>query len=230
MCNSQKGPCKDRRVRQALNYALDIDKIIDKIKDGAATPLNGYLTSHHFGYNPETPVYSYDPEKARSLLAEAGYADGLKLVIDIPSEMPDEAPQLTRMMKEQFKQVGITVEIIEHQDRAAYSEMVREKKINDACCFDSSPRSTFRILREKIQSTLQGPWWQGYENKQVNSLIKQAQATFSDTERQKIYRQIYTIIRDDAPWIFLYNPTRFWGVSATMKDWKPRKDGLLLFF
>ena len=187
------------------------------------------MTPHHFGYNPEVTAYPYDPEKARSLLAEAGYSDGLKLVFDIPSVMPDEAPLLTQMMVEQFKQVGISVEVKEHKDRAAYAEMVRNKNINDACCFDSSPRSTYRVLREKIQSTLRGPWWQGYENKEVNSLIKQAEATVNDTERQKIYRKIYTIIRDDAPWIFLYRPTRFWVVRSTMKDWKLRTDGLLIF-
>jgi peptide/nickel transport system substrate-binding protein len=229
MCNSQKGPCSDRRVRQALNYALDINTIIKEVKHGAATPLNGYLTPHHFGYNPETPVYPYDPEKACSLLVAAGYGDGLELVLDIPSVMPDEAPQLAQIMTEQFKQVGISVKVIEHKDRAAYSEMVRDKKINHACCFDSSPRSTYRVLREKIQSTLRGPWWQGYENKEVNVLIKQAETTFDDIERQKIYQQIYTLIRDDAPWIFLYRPTHYWGVRSTMKDWTLRTDGLLIF-
>ena len=229
MCNAQRGPCQDRRVRQALNYALDKNAIIEDIKHGASTPLNGYLTPHHFGYNPETPAYPYDPEKARSLLAEAGYGDGLELVFDIPSIMPDEAPQLAQMMAEQFKHVGISLKIIEHKDRAAYSEMVRDKKINDACCFDSSPRSTYRVLREKIQSTLRGPWWQGYENTEVNSLINQAEATINNGERQKIYRKIYTIIRDDAPWIFLYSPTRYWGVKSTMKNWKLRTDGLLIF-
>ena len=229
MCNSQKGPCTDRRVRQALNYAIDLNGLIKEIKQGAATPLNGYLTAHHFGYNPETPVYPFDPEKARSLLVEAGYSDGLELVFDIPAAMPDEAPLLAQMMAEQFKQVGITLEIVEHEDRAAYSEMVRDKKIHDACCFDSSPRSTYRVLREKIQSTLQGPWWQGYENKEVNALIKQAEATFDNTERQIIYREIYTKIHDDAPWIFLYSPNRYYGVRSTMKDWKLRSDGLLIF-
>jgi peptide/nickel transport system substrate-binding protein len=229
MLNALEGPCRDRRVRQALNYALDVDKIIKEIKQGAATPLNGYLTPHHLGYNPGTPVYPYDPEKAKSLLAEAGYEDGLELIFDIPSIMPDEAPALAEMMAEQYRQVGISVKIVEHQDRTAYSQMVRNKNINDACCFDSSPRSTYRVLREKLQSTLEGPWWQGYENNEVNGLIKQAERTFNVEERQKIYRQIYTIVRDDAPWIFLYRPTRYWGVKSTMKDWTPRPDGLLIF-
>lgn len=229
MCNSQKGACEDKRVRKALNYALDVDKIITEIKQGAASPLNGYLTAHHYGYNPDTPVYPFDPERARSLLSEAGYSEGLDLIFDIPSGMPDEAPQLAQKMKEQYERVGISVEIVVHQDRAAYSEMVRDKNIHDACCFDSSPRSTYRVLREKLQSTLRGPWWQGYENVEVNSLIKQAEATFNNTERQKIYRQIYTIVRDDAPWIFLYRPTRYYGVNSTLRDWTLRSDGLLIF-
>ena len=230
MLNSQEGPCQDPRVRQALNYALDVDAIIDEIKQGAATRLSGYLTPQHFGYNPETPVYPHDPDKARQLLADAGYADGLNLVFDFPSVLPDEAPALTRMMVEQYERVGISVEIVEHQDRPAYAEMVREKNIHDACAFDSSPRSTYRVLREKLQSTLRGPWWQGYENEHVNELIVQAQATVDDTQRQKIYQEIYSTVRDDAPWIFLYNPTNYWGVGSALAGWSPRTDGLILLF
>ncbi len=229
MLNALEGPARDQRVRQALNHALDVDAIIAEIKDGAAKRLNGYLTPHHLGYNPDTPVYPYDPDVARRLLAEAGYEEGLTLVFDIPSTMPDEAPDLARMMADQYSRVGITLEIVEHEDRAAYSEMVREKKINDGAAFDSSPRSTYRVLREKLHSGLRGPWWEGYENEEVNALIEQAQATVSDAERQAIYRRIYTMVRDDAPWIFLYRPTRYWGVSSAMPDWKPRADGLLVF-
>jgi peptide/nickel transport system substrate-binding protein len=229
MANAFEGPLTDRRVRQALNYAVDVDEIIAEIKDGAAKPLNGYLTPHHFGYDPETPVYPYDPDQARSLLAEAGYADGLELTFDIPAGMPDEAPRLARMMAEQLGRVGIDVEIVEHGDRAAYSEMVREKRIHDAAAFDSSPRSTFRVLREKIHSGLRGPWWEGYTNEEVDALIDEAQGTFSDADRQALYRRIYRMVRDDAPWIFLYRPTRYWGVAQSLEDWEPRADGLLIF-
>ena len=229
MLNAFEGACTDRRVRQALNHALDVDAIIAGIMPGAAARLNGYLTPHHFGHDPETPPYSHDPAKARELLAEAGYSNGLKLVFDIPSTMPDEAPRLAALMREQLAAAGIALEIVEHADRAAYSEMVRDKKIHDACCFDSSPRSTFRVLREKLQSKLRGPWWQGYANPEVDTLIARAQATLADGERQAIYRKIYRIVRDDAPWIFLYRPTSFWGTGPRMAAWSPRPDGLLLF-
>jgi peptide/nickel transport system substrate-binding protein len=229
MINALEGPGRDRRVRQALNYAVDVDEIIEEIKKGAARPLNGYLTPHHFGYNPDTPPYPHDPEKARQLLADAGYGGGLDLVFDIPSEMPDEAPELARLMAEQYARIGVNLAIVEHEDRAAYSEMVREKRINDAACFDSSPRSTFRVLREKLHSGLRGPWWEGYRNERVDGLVEDAQRTISDTERQAIYREIYSIVRDDAPWIFLYSPIRYWAVSPLLPDWGPRADGLLIF-
>jgi peptide/nickel transport system substrate-binding protein len=229
MANAQEGPCTDRRVRRALNYAVDVDQIIAEVVGGAAKPLNGFLTPHHFGHDPDTPPYPYDPEEARRLLAEAGYPDGLTLVFDIPSSMPDEAPALASLMAEQFSRVGITLEIVEHEDRAAYSEMVREKRINDAAAFDSSPRSTYRVLREKIHSGLAGPWWEGYRNPEVDSLIEEAERTFSTADRQATYRRIYRLIRDDAPWIFLYRPTRYWAAGPAMAGWEPRADGLLIF-
>ena len=228
MLNAQQGPCKDHRVRQALNYALDVDAIIADVVKGAAARLNGYLTPHHFGYDPETPVYPHDPDRARRLLAEAGYGKGLTLTFDIPSTMPDEAPALARLMAEQYRKVDITVKIVEHGDRAAYSEMVRAKKIHDGCAFDSSPRSTFRVLREKLHSGLRGPWWEGYANPQVDALIARAQATVADGERQRIYREIYAIVRNDAPWVFLYRPTNYWGARETVSGWTPRADGLIL--
>ena len=229
MLNALEGPCRDPRVRQALNYALDVDALIESIKRGAASRLNGYLTPLHFGYDPDTPVYPHDPEKARSLLAESGYPDGLSLVFDIPTTMPDEAPALARAMVEQYERVGISVEIVEHEDRPGYSQMVRAKEIGDACAFDSSPRSSFRVLREKLQSTRRGPWWEGYANPEVDERIDRAQTIVSDSERQAIYREIYAIVRDDAPWIFLYDPTSYWGAGPAMIGWTPSADGLVRF-
>jgi peptide/nickel transport system substrate-binding protein len=228
MINALEGPGRDRRVRQALNHALDVEAIISEITGGAAEPLNGYLTPIHFGYDPDTPPYAHDPEAAGRLLAEAGYPDGLTLVFDIPRTMPDEMPALARMMAEQYAEVGITLEVVEHQDRPGYSQMVRAKQIADAAGFDSSPRSTYRVLREKIHSGLRGPWWEGYQNEEVDALIEEAQATVSDAERRAIYRRIYALVRDDAPWIFLYNPTLYWG-SGPSVEWTPRVDGLLVF-
>jgi peptide/nickel transport system substrate-binding protein len=227
MCNLQSGVCTDRRVRQALNYALDVPELIETVMEGAARPLNGPLTYLHFGNDPSAPPYPHDPEKARALLAEAGYADGLHLVLDVPTILPDEAPHLARRMAKQYAEVGIVTEIKEFTDRPGYADMVRAKQIDDACCFDSSPLSTYRVLHEKFHSGVRGPWWQGYSNPEVDALIDQAQATADNARRRDLYRRAYRMIRDDAPWIFLYSPTYSWGVGPRVRGWTAGNDGLI---
>ena len=227
MCNALEGVCTDPRVRQALNYGINMKEIIEQVKGGAATPLTGFLTPHHFGFDPDTQAYPYDTFRAVSLLREAGYRDGLELTVDIPSAMPDEAPQLAEMMTEYYSKIGVTMNTVVHRDRAAYAEMVRDKKIHDVCCFDSSPLSTFRVLREKIHSRHKGPWWQGYHNPEVNTLIERAQRIPDQTQRSSIYKQIYRKITEDAPWIFLYRPTNYWGVNKKLETWKPNYDGTI---
>ena len=227
LCNARSGVCADKRVRQALNYALDVPQIVQEVKGGAARPLNGPLTPRHFGYDPLTRPYSYDPDKARSLLAEAGYAGGLDLILDVPTVHPDEAFSLAQQLAEQYAQIGITTQIKTFSDRPAYAEMVKSKQIHDACCFDSSPLSTFRCLREKFHSGMAGPWWQGYSNPQVDALLEQAWVTLDDARRQELYRRSYRMMRDDAPWIFLYSPTHFWGVGPRARGWTVGIDELV---
>jgi peptide/nickel transport system substrate-binding protein len=227
MCNAQRGVCTDRRVRQALNYALDVPAIISSVKGGAAHPLSGPLTPLHSGYDSSTEPYAYDPQRARILLDEAGYADGLELTLDIPTSSPDEAPHLAQILARQYADVGVNTTIRTFADRPAYAQMVKGKRIGDACCFDSSPLSTYRILREKFHSGVAGPWWQGYHNSEVNALLEQAWATVDDARHQEIYGRAYRIIRDDAAWVYLYSPTRFWGVGPRARDLTVGIDGLV---
>jgi peptide/nickel transport system substrate-binding protein len=211
MCNAAAGACADVRVRRALNYALDVPALIRDAVGGAAQPLNGPLTPRHYGYDPDTAPYPHDPARARTLLAAAGYGTGLTLVIDIPTTHPDEAPGLAELMTRQYAEVGVTVQVETFDDRPAYAEMVKAKRIDDACCFDSSPLSTWRVLREKFHAGVRGAWWQGYGNPEVDALLDQAATVIDADRRQALYRRASRLIRDDAPWIFLYSPTLAWG-------------------
>ncbi len=228
ICNAQQGPCRDPRVRQALNYAVDVPALIERLMPGAATPGNGPLTPLHFGYDPATPPYPHDPQRARELLLAAGYERDLALSMDLPAILPDESPELAELIQAQLAAAGIDLTLRVHSDRPAYAMMVREKRIGDLCIFDSSPLSTVRVLREKLHSDLRGPWWQGYHNPEVNRLLDRALATVDPLERRQVYHQAYRIIRDDAPWVFLYEPQLFWAAGPLMRDWRPSADGLIL--
>lgn len=224
--NIMQGPCTDVRIRQGINYAVDVDRMIADAADGGATPLNGPLTPLHFGADVALSPFGHDPDQAKALFDEAGFSG--KLVVDLPTRLPDEAPRLGEMLTEDLAAIGIDVELRHFEDRVAYAHMVKDKQIDDACCFDSSPLSTYRVLREKINSDVAGPWWQGYANQEVNHLLDQAAAAADTEARRSIYLQAYRQIAAEAPWLFLYRPTRYWGGRHAGLPVKFGMDSLLL--
>jgi peptide/nickel transport system substrate-binding protein len=230
MYNCSEGPCVDRRVRQALNYALDKREIIERLLPGAAEPLKGVLTPLHVGYDPSVPGYPYDPERAMRLLAEAGYKGGLSLAVDKPKGNAYRTQELVDVVGEMYSKVGVAVEAESYagDDPGGYSDRVRAKQIGDMCWFDSSPLSTFRVMREKLHSGLRGPWWEGYSNPGVDRLVEEAAATVDPGERRAIYERVYRMTSLDPPWVFLYRPLYFWGVSKGLGGWAPGVDGLVL--
>ncbi len=229
LLNAANGPCADPRVRQALNFGTDVDRIIAEVTNGQATPTNGPFTPLHVGHDPDVPRYGHDLGRARSLLAEAGYGDGLELTIDVPTRLPDEAQALAEHLTRSFADLGVTVTLRHHEDRLAYARMVRAKQIADACCFDSSPLSTYRVLREKLHGGVAGPWWQGYANPDVDALIDRAATIVDNSERQEIYRQAYRQIHEDAPWVFMYAPLMVDGRGPALGGWQPGINGIVRF-
>jgi len=216
------------KVRQAVNFAVDKTAVINSVLQGAGYVLSGFVGPLHFGFDPGVEPYPYDPPKASKLLAEAGYADGLTITIDTPTSLPAEAEQLSKVIAEQLEKVGIHANLNVTKDRLLYANRVRRKEIGDMCCFDSTPLSTYRVLREKIGSRFKGTWWQGYENKEVDELIDAGNQMFDDVKREDLYRRCFRLIHDDPPWLFLYNVQNIFGVADELGDWRPRLDGCVI--
>jgi len=226
LLNCAIGPCADVRVRQALNLALDVPAII-RAAGVDATPLNGPLTPLHPACDPALAPWPHDPAAARALLAAAGHGSGLALTVDVPTSLPEEAPTLARTMAAQWAAVGVEATIRVHENREAYALMVRDKRIGDACCFDSSPLSGYRVLREKLHGGVNGPWRQGYANPAVDALLDRAAATADDAARTAAYREVYRLLHDDAPWAFLYQPRYSW-VARTAAAWRADTAGWII--
>ena len=226
--NCARGPFKQAKVRQAVNYAVDKTGIINSVLHGAGYVLNGFAGPSHFGFDAEIKPYPYEPVKASKLLAEAGYADGLTITMDSPTSSPAEALQLSEIIARQLEEVGIHTDLNVTTDRALYANKVSRKEIGDMCCFDSSPLSTYRVLREKISSRFRGAWWQGFENEQIDELIDMGNQTVDDKKREEVYRQCFRLIHEDAPWLFLYNHQNILGVADRLGDWCPRLDGCII--
>jgi peptide/nickel transport system substrate-binding protein len=223
-----RGAVADVRVRQALNYAVDADALVRVLFEGRADRTASPCTPPQLGFDPDVAPYPYDPERARRLLAEAG-VEGLTLTFDVPSRLPDEASQLGALLAEQFARVGVTLRLVEHQDRPAYADTVRAGRIHDAACFDSSPHSTFRLFLEKFHAGARGVWWLGYDEPAFDRLVDDARRLVDVGARQARYRAAARKLHDDAPWLFLYGPHLGWATGRGLPAWRPTTDGLVAF-
>jgi peptide/nickel transport system substrate-binding protein len=214
-------PLLDARVRRALHRATDIGPIIQQVMHGYARGLSGPFTELHLAFDPQVPGHAFDPERARALLAEAGWGDGLALTADVPTRLPDEAQAVAELLRQQWALVGVQLRVLAVTDRPEYARMVREKRIHDLCCFDSAPISSYRVLVEKFHGGVRGPWWQGYRNVDVDQLIERGAATVDVGARRDLYRQVFRHLVHDAPWLSLYAPQRLWLAGQDMSDWEP---------
>jgi len=225
--NLSAGATQDVRVRQALNYAINLESIINDpaIAAGQAQPLAGPLTARHPGAPRDLSPYAFDPAQARRLLAEAGYAEGLTLDLSLPARFPDESIPLAERIANQLQAVGVTVNLTVYQDRPAYAQRIRDKQFTDLCCFDSSPASAWRVYTEKLDSRRQGPWWQGYHSDQLNALLDHITTTTDADSRAPLLAQAFTLIHQDAPWLFLYAPDNLWALGPQAVGWQPGFEG-----
>ena len=104
---------------------------------------------------------------------------------------------------------------------------MRDKRIQDMALFDSSPMSTYRVLAEKIDSRVKGSWWQGYRNERVERLVDRIASTTDDAARAELLREACNILRDDPPWLTLYNHKRCTVLRGRHTGWRMRSDGVL---
>ena len=232
MLNCFSGPFTDVRVRRAVNYGTDTDEIIRKVYNGCAAPITGPLTRNHFGVDPDAKPYPYDPEKAKTLLAEAGYVNGLDLTMFRPTVLPNESPEIAALLKEQWSRIGIRLSEDVRENREQYALDVRDKKIRDFCIFDSAPVSTYRVLHEKLDSSYHGPWWQGYSSREFNEIMAKAVRTVDTESRRMLYRQAIRIASEEAAWCYLCSPFTFAAVTNQVSEEFPalfsRADGVYL--
>ena len=226
LLNAAKGPLADARVRRALSLAIDRDAIVQTVMSGAALPLHGFVSPHHFGAGSDHGA-EMDRDLARDLLKEAGFPVGLELNVDCPTRLPDEAERLTAALADQLAEVGITFKVHIHPEREDYAHMVRRKEIRDLCVFDSSPMSTYRVLFEKIDSRVAGSWWQGYANPDLEALIDTGRVMTDRDARAEVWRDAYRLLQADPAWLTLYNPIRVIGLLGDHPTFEMPVDGVM---
>ena len=133
--NAAEGPLADRRVRRALNLALDRRALVQDVMGGAGVPLHGPFSPLHRGHVPPAAT-GPDRDAALALLDAAGHGGGLTLKVDCPTSLPDEAEALTAAVAAQLAPLGVRFDVRLIEDREEYAHMVRRSEIRDMCVFE----------------------------------------------------------------------------------------------
>lgn len=229
--NVNKPPFNDIRVRQAMNYAVDIDTIINVLYEGRATRIPFILSPQAFAYHDGLQKYPYDPAKAKKLLAEAGYPNGFEFELDVVDIHRSRAEIYQAMLA----QVGIRVKIRTWPNSGALKdawwqakklpvEQQRDAILND---WGNSSLDPYDILIPKFHSDPYGLGrgnYSGYANPEVDRLLESTLQATSDEERRDAFMRVQEIIYHDVPMVFEFVPHEIYGVNRRVKNFRPSPD------
>jgi peptide/nickel transport system substrate-binding protein len=213
-------PLDDVRVRQALNYAVDKQAIIDSIFDGEAGAVApGGFGALAFGYHDDIEPYPYDPARARELLAEAGYPNGLELEFRCSSDRYASDREVCQAIQAYLAAVGVRTDV-QFTEWAVYSQLRADRSM-EGIYFLGYGNSLF-----DADFPLRLCCWSGgrsetrFNTPELDAMIEQAAATVDVERRNALYGEIQQYIRDAAPYIFLYDQFDIYGISNRVA-WEP---------
>lgn len=198
-----KSPYDDVRVRQAIAYSYDPDELVEAaIGSGGATVAHSILPSFVFGseITENTPVYKHDPEKAKALLAEAGYPDGLNIKI---ITMNSAYLKAAEYLQEAMKSSGFTVEI----ELTEYSKFVQDLIAGNLDAFiigvtEDYPDADLTLYAQF--TTDGGQNVHMYSNEEVDDMLLKARQSSNPDERKELYAKVQEILMTDLPALPLY--------------------------
>jgi len=221
---------KDKRVRQAMMYALDREAMAKEILKGEATVVNSTIIGPEWMGTPEGLVgYGYDVNKAKQLLKEANWDASQKVALMYtPGDKINDA--LVPIMQQLFKDAGIaldlfTVDTPEYNRRAVVGATAQAAGDFDIALvgggvFRQDPNVSAKYF-ETVSFTPAGANYGHYSNPQVDDLFKQGRAITDTTRRKQIYTTLAKILNDDVPWIYLWSPNSIHAFNKRLVGFKP---------
>lgn len=218
---------KTKQARQALNYAIDKEALIKVILQNSAVPLSSpFPKGVAGGYVEGLQPYPYDPEKAKSLLKEAGFPNGFKVSFKAPNGRYLQDKQVAEAIAGQLAKVGITAEL-ETIEWSTYVQGIIGRKY-ELFLLSQGGLQVGPAVQTNWSSKIKGIAWQGYTNPQVDELIDKAATTLNAQTRTATYEQLMKLAWDECPWIYLYHQQDLYGVRDRVKNFKPTSEAVVL--
>jgi peptide/nickel transport system substrate-binding protein len=210
--NAKEGPFADKRARQAVNYAINKDALVNNVLQGTALVAAGPTPpAFAWAYDKALKPYPHDPEKAKALLAEAG-AEGAELtfyVTDGGSGMLEPVTMGTAIQAD-LAEVGLKVKIETYEWNAYLGEvnggLAGKADMAEMAWMTNDPDTLPYLALRTEAFPDKGGFNSGYySNPEVDALLEQARTSTDQDERARLYKKMQEIVHDDAPWAFVAN-------------------------
>ncbi|WP_079523616.1 ABC transporter substrate-binding protein [Solibacillus isronensis] len=223
-----RAPFDNKLVRQAVNYAIDKQAIVDAFFEGRAEVAANPMPPSISGYNDAISPYPYDPEKAKSLLAEAGY-DGKEIelwAMPVPRPYMPDGAKVAEVIQKNLEDVGIPSKIVTFE----WATYLEKAKNGEADAFmlgwtgDNGDADNF-IYTLLDKDNILSNNYAYYTNEEVHSLLIQAQSETDENVRNELYKKAQEIIHDDAPWVPLAHSTPLLAAKAGVNGFLPHPTG-----
>lgn len=215
-------PFDDVRVRQALNHAVDVEAIVAALLGGEGARLANFFVEGGLGFDPNLAPYPYDPERARGLLAEAGYRDGFETRLAYAST---ERAEVAAAVAGQLAEVGVRAEV-EAVETATFNGTWTDPASAPLRYVTWRPLFDPYTLLNLLVSD--AGFLSRHANPNAQPLIDAAAAEPDAARRADLYRQLGRVLHDEPAAIYLSNLTAHYGVAAETPPWTPRPDDYII--
>jgi dipeptide transport system substrate-binding protein len=223
--NVEKKPFDDKRVRQALNYATNKDAILKAVYQGNGQVAKNPIPPILWSYNNAVKDYSYDPAKAKELLAQAGFPNGLELELwYLPVTRPynPDGKRMAEMIQADWEKVGVKAKLVtyewaEYRKRAKGGE---HQVVMFGWSGDNGDPDNFFVPLLGCEAVKGGGNNARWCNKSFEDLVVKAAQTPKQADRAKLYEQAQVIVKEEAPWITLAHSIRFDPLRKEVKGYK----------
>jgi peptide/nickel transport system substrate-binding protein len=213
-------PTEDPLVRQAMNYAVDVQAIIDALFNGYFKQSTGFVATGELGYGAVEP-FGYDPDKALELLAEAGYEDGFEMDFACPAGAYTNFEEVCEAIQAYLLEVGIQTNL-EIMESGYYWDLEAAKELPPL--FGDSWSEQSGEAYNRMTGALLGPdaSYSSWEDEYIISTLHDISTTVDIDARKALYEELQQYMVDNPPFIYLYEPVAFEAIRDHVQNYKPR--------
>ncbi|WP_240353310.1 ABC transporter substrate-binding protein [Cohnella algarum] len=217
--NNSVKPLDDAKVRQAINYAIDKDVIIETVAEGNGTKLGSNMSPAMKMYYQEglEDRYSFNAEQAKQLLREAGYENGFDLTITVPSNYQFHV-DTAQVIAEQLKQVGIRAEIKQIEWSSWLEDVYNNAKYEATIVGLTGKLDPHEVLG-RYETTYPKNFFK-FSNDEFDRLVNEGRTELDETKRAALYKEAQTVLTEQAAAVFIMDPSRTVAMKSNLHGFK----------